>query len=168
MNNENKYKDLLTNIYIDTSNIILSLKDLDLEINFESFFIYLKDRFRTKNIYYITPNLEKLNEDLKKIEKVGYKIIKKEIYFQNKIKANCDVEISHYITKDIENNLTEKLVLISGDGDFSILLDYANKKNIKINILSASKKSTAKILRKKKNFKVEYLKNFTKIIKPLK
>ncbi len=165
MTEQKKHHDLKTRIYIDASNIILAMKEIGYEVNFLSLQRYLQDRFRTQEIYYFTPNLERLHEDLKMLETSNFKIIKKEIYFyQNKMKANCDVEIAHYITKDIKDNLVERLVLLSGDADFSILLNYANQNKIVVKVLSVTKKSTAKLLRSKNFFKVEYLKNIPEIL----
>ena len=46
---------------------------------------------------------------------------------------------------------------MSGDGDFSILMDYANKSNIETLIISARPKTTSKILKIKKYLTIEYL-----------
>lgn len=82
----------------------------------------------------------------------------KDIYVENsKIKANCDVEISHYITKHIENKLVKEFTLLSGDGDFSMLLDYAKEKDVKVNLMPSDNKSTSRILKKKEWLKIIFL-----------
>lgn len=159
-----EYIDLKTRIYIDASNIILSLRELGHKVDFLKLQVYLRDRFRTDEIYYFTPNLKGLEEDLKKLEEKNFKVIKKEIYFyQNKIKANCDVEISHYITSHIKDKLVDKIVLLSGDGDFSLLLDYAKENKIEFDVLAATTKSTGKFMRKRYFPKVYFLTEIAKV-----
>ena len=156
--NPGKIKNTPVAIYIDASNIIMSMDNLDYEINFSYLFKYLSDRFRTNNIFYFTPELNHINKNLSFLHSLGFKIVKKDTYFyQKSIKANCDVEISHYITRDIKDKLYKKIILLSGDGDFSMLLDYANNNNIGVGVISANKKSTAKLIRTKKYFRVEYI-----------
>ncbi len=148
-----------------TSSCVINLKSsiirgsLGLEVDFISFKKYLSDRFRTEDIFYFTSYFDFLKDNMQTLKDSGYKIILKETFYQNKIKANCDVEISHHITSDIKDDLVKNLVLISGDGDFSMLLDYSLKNNIKPKVISIHKGSTAKILRKKKGLTVEYIFN---------
>lgn len=154
-----------TKIYIDSSNIILSSLDIGFEIDFEKLFIYLKDRFRTEEIFYFTPNLKKIAQEIETLKIIGYKIVLKEIYYENnKTKGNCDVEISHYITKHIENNEVDTLVLLSGDGDFSFLIDYALNKNISVYLMPSNLKSSSKILRIKKKSKIVFLDSLRSLI----
>lgn len=145
-------------VYIDAANIILSAQRSGMEIDFSKLQIYLKDKFRTDEIYYFTANLKQLKEEIQKMEELGFILVTKDVYYENaKTKANCDVEISHYITKHIENHLISKLILLSGDGDFSMLLDYANKNNVKVILMPSDKKSSSKILRIKKYLKLIFL-----------
>jgi len=119
-----------TFIYIDAANIILAMKSLGYVVNFRSLFIYLSDRFRNVEMFYFTANFDFIMRE--ELEGIGFKVISKNLYYQNKLKANCDVEIAHHMTMDTDFNSYDRLVLMSGDGDFSIVLDYAhqNKKDI--------------------------------------
>jgi uncharacterized LabA/DUF88 family protein len=153
--------------FIDAANIILSSQRAGLDIDFLKLKTYLVDKFKVEKIYYFTANLKSLHEELKVLEMNGFSLVLKQVYFENsKTKANCDVEISHYITKMIENNELSQLILLSGDGDFSILLDYANKNNVDVILMPTDVKASSKILRIKKYLKIIFLEQvITKIEK---
>jgi uncharacterized LabA/DUF88 family protein len=144
--------------YIDAANIILSANRLGFEIDFLKLKVFLEDKFRVEEIYYFTAELKSLAEEIEVLKLNNFKVILKQIYYENsKTKANCDVEISHYITKHIENKEISKLVLLSGDGDFSMLLDYANQNKVEVVLMPVDKKSSAKLLRVKKYLQVTFL-----------
>lgn len=144
--------------YIDAANIILALKSIYLEVDFLKLKIFLEDKFRLDEVYYFTADLEKLKESISSLRENNFNVITKSIYFENhKTKANCDVEISHHITKHVENNEVSEIILLSGDGDFSMLLDYAKDKNVEVKLMPANKKSTSKILKSKKFLKIFFM-----------
>jgi uncharacterized LabA/DUF88 family protein len=62
-----------------------------------------------------------------KLESFGYELILKPIkrYSQNgtiHIKANCDIDIALYMIK--EKDTIDRIILLSGDGDFFPVLEY--------------------------------------------
>ena len=65
------------------------------------------------------------------------------------MKANCDVEISHRITYDIENNNVQVIILTSGDGDFASLFDYAKSKLETVRCFSAHPKNTSTMIKER-------------------
>lgn len=142
------------NIYIDLSNILFAFRNIDLEIDFLKLNTYLDDRYRPDKIIYFTPNIKSnlnlLSELL--IEKTNVEVVLKEIYNENsKVKANCDVEIAHRITRDLDFDFTDTVILVSGDGDFVTVLDYANKFGKKALSVAGTKKSCS-ILIKRRNY----------------
>ncbi len=147
-----------TFVYIDAANIIMSADRAGFEIDFFKLKVYLEDMFKTKDIYYFTGNIKSQEENIRALNVNNFKVVLKQVYFESsKTKANCDVEISHYITKHVENKQTEKIVLLSGDGDFSMLIDYAKDNNIETFLFPTDRKSTSKILRSKKFLKITFL-----------
>ena len=142
-------KDNKTNIYIDASNILISLRNDNYKPNVERFFVYLNDKFRPDHIFYFTPKYKKeeeINKIISNINKVN--IIYKEIYNENsKLKTNCDVEIAFQIMKDVLIEKIKNIILVSGDGDFVSVLDYAKEKNINTRVIGGTKKSTARIIK---------------------
>jgi uncharacterized LabA/DUF88 family protein len=55
---------------------------------------------------------------------------------------------------------------MSGDGDFSILLDYAKENSVETFLMPTDKKSTSKVLRLKSFLKITFVKDIlTKVEK---
>jgi hypothetical protein len=154
-------------VYIDASNVLISMKQKNLSLEIDNFFVYLKDKFRSENIFYFTPNWKKENTTFEKISNIkNVEIIYKEIYNQNsKLKTNCDVDIAFKLTKDILNNEVEEIVLISGDGDFIPILDFAINRKINVRIIGGTKESTAKIIKKRNEFRYFLLTDVKELIK---
>ncbi len=107
----------------------------------------------------------------KKLEEFGYILILKPIKIyksQNgiiEIKANCDVDMTFYMMN--YQNEYDKVVILSGDGDFLPVLKHLQKRGKEIHILARSRR-TAKEIRvfAKKSFQdFEYLKESIKQIK---
>ena len=131
-------------LYIDAANLMITAKEFRLEYDLFQLLLYFKDKYRINKCYYFSGNFSKQKKDFDLLQKYGVDLILKEVYFDNgKTKANCDVEISHQITFDVENNLVEKVILISGDGDFCSLLKYVQGKNINTKLFAIHPKSTS-------------------------
>ena len=146
------------NIYIDAANIILSARDQGMNFDMIRLIIYLKNKYKADKIIYFTARFkadEQLYNDLHENE---VEIIFKQSYLEKKrLKANCDVEISHRITLDIENGNIQALILTSGDGDFASLLDYAKSKLEIVRCFSAHPKNTSVMLKERDYLEIIYM-----------
>lgn len=147
-----------TNIYIDAANIILSARDQGLDFNMIKLVLYLKEKYRADRIIYFTARFdahEQLYLDLYKNE---VEIVFKQSYRENnKLKANCDVEIAHRITLDVENNNIQAIILTSGDGDFASLLDYAKSKLEMVRCFCVHPKNTSMMLKERDYLEIIYM-----------
>ena len=100
--NQSLKNKIRTKVYIDAANIILSAKNLNLSFDILKYLKHVKDIYRDAEIFYFTGKFSNQEKVFKEIEVMNIKIIYKYLYNQNnKLKANCDVEISHKITRDI-------------------------------------------------------------------
>jgi len=104
-----------------------------------------------------------------KLEKFGYKLYLKpvKLYEQDdgttKRKANCDVDMTFYLMKEKDN--FEKTVILSGDGDFLLVLKYLRGIGKEVIILARGPR-TAREIRQfaGSNFRgFEYLKYILKM-----
>lgn len=147
-----------TNIYIDAANIILSARDQGMDFDMVRLITYLKNKYKADKIIYFTAKFqahEQLYSDLYKNE---VEIVFKQSYKEeNRLKANCDVEIAHRITYDIENNNVQAIILTSGDGDFASLLDYAKSKLEIVRCFSAHPKNTSMMLKERSYLEIIYM-----------
>lgn len=154
-----------TNIYIDAANIILSARDSGLDFDLLKLITHLKEKHKAQNILYFTAKLEKHSEIYLELNKLGVEIVYKEGYRDtNRLKANCDVEIAHRITFDIENNLVDSVVLASGDGDFVSLLDYAQANIFSVICFSSHPKNTSRMIKTRNYLKITYLSDIIGLI----
>ncbi len=104
-----------------------------------------------------------------KLNQFGYKLFLKPIktYYKpdgsTERKANCDVEMAFYLMKEKDNY--DKVLILSGDGDFLPLLKYLRKNKKEVIILARGPR-TAREIRQfaGNNFKdFEYLRNILKM-----
>ncbi len=156
-----------TIVYIDAANIILSAQNLRFDLDMLRLVQHLKDTHRTNEIVYFTGNFKSKRAEFEALRKVGTELVLKEIYNEeNKAKANCDVEISHRITSDVLLDRVEKIVLLSGDGDFAHLCDFAFSKKVEIKVMAFDPGSCSRVIKKRQFTKISYLvelgKNITK------
>lgn len=84
-----------------------------------------------------------------KLTEFGYQLYLKpvKLYFQDngemKKKANCDVDMTFYIMKELKNY--NRTIILSGDGDFLPVLKYLREIGKEVIILSRSKRTAKEI-----------------------
>lgn len=98
----------------------------------------------------LTKYLKKIRFYLK-IEKFGYNLILKPVktyideFGNTKRKANCDVDMAFYLMRD--KNLFDRVIVLSGDGDFLPVLKYLKSNGKEVLILARAPR-TAKEIKK--------------------
>jgi uncharacterized LabA/DUF88 family protein len=145
-----------TYVFIDAANIIygtLTHEGEDWKLDFEKLYEYLKIRYEAEKIFYfggIDKNNSKQSRFYSKLQHIGYiTILKKAKYYKQSDghmvkKANCDVDLTFYAMKTIHEYTG--IILMSGDGDFYILLHYLLQENRSIQVI-ANGRRTAKEIR---------------------
>jgi len=152
-------KDKNVTLYIDAANLIMTARTFGLVYNIYWLLEYFKFRYKVNRCVYFTGRLETLKEDYMLLESQGVEIIFKEIYREEdgKTKANCDVEIAHRVTLDIEYNKVDKVILISGDGDFLSLLNHVQEKSKEVKLVGVHKRTTSRLYKEGMLFDLTYL-----------
>ena len=104
----------------------------------------------------------------KKLESFGFELFLKpvKVYKQSsgsiQKKANCDVEMAFYLMKEIRKY--NKVVVLSGDGDFLPVLKYLREKNKKVVILARGSRTAREI----RQFAGSDFRDFVRLKKELK
>lgn len=147
---------MTTFTYIDASNIIYGVKDEGWKVDFRKLFKYLSERYECRKIFYFGGQ-EKDNEKQAKfytiLREIGYELVLKPVKLYRQEggkqvrKANCDVDLTFYAMRDIE--AFEKVIFLSGDGDFEILLKHFVKIKKKVIIIANSRRTAKDIKRLK-------------------
>lgn len=145
------------NIYIDGNNLYRSAKELGFEIDYKKFRGWLRQKYKTSNIYLfigLVPERVKFYEYL---QSCGYILVfKQTVSVGEKIKGNCDAELVLKTVSDFYTKSFDKCILISGDGDFGCLVEFLKEKNVMNLIISPDNKKCSILLRNK-NTEITFL-----------
>ena len=141
--------------YIDGANLYEGIKNLGKNVDYGLFRKWLTWKYRVDKAYifigYI-PQKESLYDYLKAS---GFILVFKETICQKGvIKGNADAEMVLQSVKDFYEEHTEEAIVISGDGDFSCLVDFLQEKNVLKTLIIPNKKYSSYLLRKKTVSKV--------------
>lgn len=122
--------------FIDRQNLHLGTREENWSIDFRRFRVYLKDKYKVEEAYYFIGYMEGglCNQSMyNNIQRAGFILV-----FKNHAsemvthkKGNVDSDIIFQVTKDLVDRKEEfdKVILVSGDGDYNKLVDYLITKN---------------------------------------
>ncbi|MDD2516248.1 MAG: NYN domain-containing protein [Candidatus Gracilibacteria bacterium] len=120
--------------FIDGQNLHLGISSENWKIDFPKFRVYLRDKYKIDEAYYFLGFLSDDEQKLyTKIQKAGFILVFREhsSLLRGKKKGNVDVDIVFEIMKRIiDEKDFEKIVLVSGDGDYIKLVKYLIEKEL--------------------------------------
>lgn len=140
--------------FIDGQNLYMgTTKNLfPWNIDLSRFRIYLKYKYDVDEAYYFLGYTQKDNEDLYDyIQKSGFILKFKEhnSVMLGKKKGNVDSEIIFNIMKKLyKKENFNKIILVSGDGDYKVLVDFLIEENKFAKILFPNKKYASSLYKK--------------------
>jgi len=121
------------------------------KIDLAHFRVYLRDKYAVEEAYYFMGAFDSQYQDLyNSIQKFGYIITFREHAesFVSKKKGNVDTDIVFTIMKKlIEKEKFDKVILVSGDGDYWRMVDYLITKGKFGKLLVPNKKSMSSLYR---------------------
>lgn len=130
--------------FIDGQNLHLGTTQNNWKVDLYKFRIYLKDKYKVREAYYFLGYVSEEQQDLyNNLQKAGFIVLFKEHSPNLKAekKGNVDTDIVFEIMKNlIDNKDFDKVVLVSGDGDYKKVVDYLIKKDRFKKILFPNKK----------------------------
>ena len=130
--------------FIDGQNLHLGTIQDNWKIDLKKFRIYLKDKYHIAEAYYFLGYISEEEQDLyNNLQKSGFIVLFKEHSpaLKGTKKGNVDTDIVFEIMKNlIDNKDFDKVVLVSGDGDYKKVVDYLIRKNRFKKILFPNKK----------------------------
>lgn len=149
--------------FIDGQNLHLGTKQNNWIVDLNRLRMYLKEKYLVSEAYYYIGYLQEENSHLyQEIQKSGYVIVFKEHspYSATKKKGNVDADIIFDTMKNLLDNISfDKVVLVSGDGDYKKLVEYLIQKNRFIKILFPNKKYASSLYKKLGSEFYDYLEN---------
>lgn len=130
--------------FVDGQNLHLWTTSENWKIDFQKFRVYLKDKYKVNEVYFFLWFLSEDEQELyTKLQKSGFILFFREHSSEmiGKKKWNVDVDIVFEIMKRIiEEKDFDKIVLVSGDGDYIKVVKYLISKNLLEKILFPNKK----------------------------
>ena len=151
--------------FIDGQNLYMGTKSAKpaWEINLKKFRIYLKDKYKVSIAYYFLGYVMDENEDLyDSIQKAGFilKFRKHNPAMLGIKKGNVDSDIIFHIMRILyKKEPFNKIVLVSGDGDYKMMVDFLIKENKFKKILFPNKKFASSLYKKLGSEFYDYLAN---------
>ena len=138
--------------FIDGQNLHLGTKEEGWKVDLIKFRIYLKEKYGAKEAYYFLGYVSDDQEELySNLQKAGFIVIFKEHHFSSvgKKKGNVDSDIIFEMMKNLlDRNDFQKIVLVSGDGDYKKVVDYLIKNERFEKILFPNKKFASSLYKK--------------------
>jgi len=116
--------------FIDGQNLYMgtTTDDIPWKINLSRFRIYLKKKYGVDKAYYFLGYVQEENQELyEDIQKAGFILIFRQHNpaMLGKKKGNVDTDIVFHIMKKLyKKEDFDQVVLVSGDGDYKILVDF--------------------------------------------
>ncbi len=166
----NKKENNIVYVFVDTQNLNKSFKKLGFDLDYKKLYLFLTEQFNTKKIYLFLGYIKQYQNFYNKLFSFGYKLIFKPIVMQKKIiKGNCDADLVLHAMLQYKNY--DKVVIVTGDGDFHCLIEYLAQHNKLEAIAIPNIKSCSSLLKKFKkyfflleNYKNEFVKNNIEIV----
>lgn len=138
--------------FVDGQNLYIGTKHENWSINYGRLSIYLKDKYKVTKIFYFWGYYREENKSVyKKLANLDFiQIFKEHVQNQKSIKkGNVDSNLVFEIMKKINSKESfDKIVLISGDGDYKKLVYHLLQKHKLKKILFPSEKSTSFLYKK--------------------
>lgn len=122
------------------------------KINLTKFYIYLQKKYEVNTAYYFLGFVQDKHQDLyEEIQKAGFVLIFKQhnpAMIGTK-KGNVDTDIVFHIMKKLyKKESFDKIILISGDGDYKMLVDFLIEENKFEKILFPNRKFASSLYKK--------------------
>ncbi len=144
--------------FIDGQNLYMNTTSHGWKVDLAKFRVYLRDKYNIDKAYYF---LGAVNEDhqsmYEMVQQAGFILVFRE-HSQSMIgkkKGNVDTDIVFTIMRKIaEKEDLNKIVLVSGDGDYFKMVKYLVEKDRFRCLLSPNKQSTSTLY---KNFPTKYI-----------
>ncbi len=150
--------------FIDGQNLYMGtakLKSKEWEIDLVRFRIYLEQKYNVINAYYFLGYVQQENQELyEKIQKAGFVLVFREhsIAMKGKKKGNVDSDIIFQIMKKLyQKEAFDKIILVSGDGDYKLLVDFLIEENKFGKILFPNRQYASSLYKKLGSKYLDYL-----------
>ncbi len=153
------------NLYLGTAKSVIDPWIIDLA----RFKVYLRDKYKITRIYYFLWYVHDDNITLyTRLQELGYIVVFKNqiVEMKSKKKWNIDSDLIFRVMEKLIEEWDEfdKILLVSWDGDFKILVDYLIKKDRFLKILLPNKRFASSLYKELGSEYYDYMNNARPLI----
>jgi len=148
--------------FIDGQNLHLGTIQNNWKIDHKKFRTYLKEQYNVSEAYYFLGYISEEEQGLYNLlQKAGFIVVFKEhnTKLATQKKGNVDSDIIFEMMRSIIDDNFEKIILVSGDGDYKKVVDYLIKKTKFEKILFPNRKFASSLYKKLTRTYFDYLEN---------
>lgn len=152
--------------FIDGQNLYMGTAKRDADpwrIDLARFRVYLAEKYDVAKAYYFLGFVQEKNQELyEEIQNAGFVLIFKEHNpaMIGKKKGNVDSDIIFQIMKKLyKREDFQKIILVSGDGDYKMLVDFLIEENRFVKILFPNRQFASSLYKKFGSEYFDYLEN---------
>jgi len=144
--------------FVDGQNLYMGTlsSEIPWKIDFFRFRRYLKEKYKVEKAYYYIGFVKSENDVLyEKIQEAGFILIFREhhVLMDGHKKGNVDSDIILDIMKKLyKQEVPNKVILVSGDGDYKRLVDFLIEENKFERILFPNQKYSSSLYKKISNY----------------
>ena len=159
----NKNEQIKNIAFVDGQNLYMATKESEPSwvVDLARFRIYLLQKYKVDRAYYHLGYLNEEHQDLyEQIQKAGFVLVfrKHGSAMVGKKKGNVDSDIIFSAMKRLyKKENFEKIILVSGDGDYKMLVDFLIEENKFERMLFPSKKNSSSLYKKLGSEHFDYL-----------
>lgn len=137
--------------FVDGQNLYMNTRSHGWAIDLTRFRVYLREKYEVSEVYYFLGAVDDDNQQLyEAIQRAGFILVFRE-HNQSMIgkkKGNVDTDIVFAVMEKIaEGQITGKVILVSGDGDYIKMVKYLARKDKLTKVLAPNRKSTSSLYR---------------------
>ena len=140
--------------FIDGQNLHLGTAESGWKVDHVRLRVYLRDKYSVDEAYYFLGYISEDQQELyNNLQKSGFIVVFKEHNesLMGKKKGNVDTDIVFEMMKSLIEDDFDKVVLVSGDGDYKKVVDYLIKKGKFEKILFPNQKGASSLYKKMGN-----------------
>ncbi|MBP9761275.1 MAG: NYN domain-containing protein [Candidatus Magasanikbacteria bacterium] len=152
--------------FIDGQNLYMGTtqnEDTPWSINLHRFRKYLQTKYQVSHAYYFLGYVQEIQQDLYEyIQQAGFILIFRQhnSAMIGKKKGNVDSDIIFHIMKKLyKKERFKKIILVSGDGDYKMLVDFLIEEKKLEKLLFPNKKYASSLYKKIGSEYFDYLEN---------
>ena len=145
--------------FIDGANLHKGVNGLGWKLNYERFRVWLSEKYSVSRAYIFIGMVPKNKDLYTRLQEAGFTLIFKEVVYDGdgKPKGNCDADLVLKVAQEAYENIFDKAVIVSSDGDYACLIKFLIEKDKLEVILSPAKVEKCSILLKRTGAVISYI-----------